>query len=366
MAHPIRVGFRPPAASLGGDRLFVDQHYRHIGDASHWMEPTRTLAQVGLAQGIEFHTDDLVEPADADVLIFGEVPASRRELRQIRRDHPHLKLILQILETPIGRAWVFDASNHSDFHAVLSYNPALDDGTRYFAFRIPAGGLGLEIPSGRSWRDRKVACMIANVPNARPRLIRRSGAGVVRNGWRLTPRTWWHYVTEAGSLYRERLLIARACEERLGWQFDIFGPGWPRAARDGARGFASARGPFTGSKLTLLQEYRFTIAYENCLNDCGYVTEKLFDSLLAGCVPVYLGNQSVHKSVPPDVFVDARHFPSRRCLVEYLVAMTEERWNEMRAAGAAFLGSEAGSRFGSGQYVHTVLSAIRQVTCAQG
>lgn len=362
-----RVAFRPAAAALGRDMMFCGEYYRHVGDASHWMEPTWALARIGLAHGIEFHTDDMVDLADSDVLVFGDLPASRRDISRIRHDHPHLKLILQILETPIGRAWTFDPANHSDFDAVVSYNPALNDGKRYFGFRIPAGGLGSrDVPSGASWRERKVACMIANVPNARPVYIRRSGAGLVRRGWRLTPRTWWHYVSEGGSLYRERLRIARQSEETLGGQFDIFGPGWPKAHSGSPRGkgFASARGPYAGSKLDLLPHYRFTIAYENCLNDCGYITEKLFDGLLAGCVPVYLGNHRIERLVPPDAFVDARRFASRRQLAEFLAAMPEGRWRQMRAAGEAFVRDEAVPLFGSMQYIDAIFSAVRQVTSA--
>src|ERR1035441_140748 len=36
---------------------------------------------------------------------FASLPTSRREIERLRRDYPHLKLILQIMETPIGRDW---------------------------------------------------------------------------------------------------------------------------------------------------------------------------------------------------------------------------------------------------------------------
>ena len=309
---------------------------------------------------MEFHTDDMVDLKDAAVLVFGEVPASRREIARLRRDFPHLKLILQITETPIGREWLFDPANHADFDAVVSYNPALNDGKRYFSFRIPAGGIeSLEVPAGVPWAERKIACMIANVPNVRPLLPRRSGLGMIRSGWKFTPRTWWNYVTEGGSLYGERWRIARACEDEFGEEFDIFGPGWP--TNGDKDGFATARGTYEGSKLDLLQKYRFTIAYENCLNDCGYITEKMFDALLAGCVPVYLGNKSVRKYVPEDAFVDARMFQTRRELVRFLKAMTDMEWQNKRDAGHAFLRGDAKVSFGAAQYAQSMLAAIRQV-----
>src|SRR5204863_10198514 len=42
------------------------------------------------------------------------------------------------------------------------------------------------------------------------------------------------------------------------------------------------------TKLETIASYRFTLAFENALEE-DYVTEKLYDPLVAGSVPVYLG-----------------------------------------------------------------------------
>ena len=326
-------------------------------------EPFQTVAKLGHARGIEFHTSDAVDIGRAAVFVFGEMPASRHEVAELRRKYPRLKLILHILESPLGRDWVFKSHNHSDFDAVISYHPRRDDGARYHSFKLPMGGLQApEIPVGRHWDDRKVACLVAHVPNVRPVLIRRTGLHMaMRSGWKFTPRTWWNYVTERDR-YRERLDMANDCQRLLGEQFDIFGPGWPEMRdANGQRRFASARGPYLGSKLELLQNFRFNIAYENCLNDCGYISEKPFDALLAGCVPVYLGNQSIHKYVPGTAYVDARNFKTRTDLIAHLRQMPKQQWDAMREAGAAFVRSDAGPLFGSMQYARCVLNAVEAV-----
>lgn len=350
------------------DVLFSGDIYTHFGDASHWLEPTRFLARYGRARGIEFHTDDMIDLESASVLVFGELPVSRYEVQKLRDQHPHLKLILHIVETPIGREWTFDPANHKDFDAVVSYNPKLNDGERYHLFRIPAGGLETFCSApGVPWEERKTACMIANVPNVRPLLPRHSGFGMMRNGWKFNPRTWWNYITEGGSLYGERWNIARKFEEVFGEQFDIFGPGWPKSHVRGAReGFLSARGAYEGSKLDLLQDYRFTIAYENCRNDCGYISEKMFDALLGGCVPVYLGNQRISEEVPDNVFVDARKFSTRRELVEYVGGMPQAQWQAMRDAGADFIRTKAKERFGALQYAEAIVGAIQHAVGPAG
>ena len=40
-------------------------------------------------------------------------------------------------------------------------------------------------------------------------------------------------------------------------------------------------------KLATLQIYKFSICYENARDIPGYITEKILDSMAAGCIPVY-------------------------------------------------------------------------------
>ena len=54
--------------------------------------------------------------------------------------------------------------------------------------------------------------------------------------------------------------------------------------------------PLHGSrKLSLLARYKFTLAFENS-RAAGYVTEKLFQPLIAGSLPIYWGAPDVARS----------------------------------------------------------------------
>lgn len=141
--------------------------------------------------------------------------------------------------------------------------------------------------------------------------------------------------------------------------FDIYGPGW-----DGLDDVAirtAWHGPWLGNKLELLDRYRFNIAYENCRNDVGYISEKIFDAFLAGTVPVYLGNQRIQEFVPAGSFVDARKFKSPRELGIFLKEMPKQQWEEMRAAGDEFLRNGTDEHFGAAQYANAVIAALRFV-----
>ena len=53
-----------------------------------------------------------------------------------------------------------------------------------------------------------------------------------------------------------------------------------------------------GSKITALRNSTFTLACENYLGDPGYVSEKVFDAMAAGSIPIYIGAPN---SLPPDL-----------------------------------------------------------------
>ena len=50
------------------------------------------------------------------------------------------------------------------------------------------------------------------------------------------------------------------------------------------------RGKYEDDKIAYLQQFRFNLCPENS-NNKGYVTEKIFDAIKAGCVPIYWGNE---------------------------------------------------------------------------
>jgi alpha-1,3-fucosyltransferase 10 len=71
------------------------------------------------------------------------------------------------------------------------------------------------------------------------------------------------------------------------------------------------------SKRRLLARYPFCLAFENSIGP-DYVTEKVFDALSAGSIPVYLGAPSIVEFVPKGCYIDASAYPSARELGAYL------------------------------------------------
>lgn len=72
------------------------------------------------------------------------------------------------------------------------------------------------------------------------------------------------------------------------------------------------------SKLELYTHYKYVIAFENAIVD-DYVTEKMYDPLLSGAVPIYLGAPNVGEYIPGNnCFVDASTFSSPKELADFI------------------------------------------------
>lgn len=78
------------------------------------------------------------------------------------------------------------------------------------------------------------------------------------------------------------------------------------------------------SKLKMLSRYRFTLAFENAIAP-DYVTEKFYDPLLAGSVPVYLGAPNIAEFAPVDgCYINAAEFAGPAELAEYLLQLSRD------------------------------------------
>lgn len=98
------------------------------------------------------------------------------------------------------------------------------------------------------------------------------------------------------------------------------------------------------SKYEVLSQYKFSLCFENMAMK-GYVTEKIFDCLYAGTVPLYLGATDISDLVPESAYIDCRRFSSWVKMQEFVARITDEQLHAMRHAGSAFLCSAQGKKY---------------------
>jgi hypothetical protein len=79
------------------------------------------------------------------------------------------------------------------------------------------------------------------------------------------------------------------------------------------------------TKLELIARYPFTIAFENSIAE-DYVTEKLYDPLVAGSVPIYLGAPNVGDFAPGErCYLDVRDYAGPQALAEHVHELLHDR-----------------------------------------
>lgn len=151
--------------------------------------------------------------------------------------------------------------------------------------------------------------------------------------------------SHGGELYSKRI-EAMAALARLD-AVDLYGKGWERWwARSSfwlpywlnRRALMSINRGACASKYETLSRYRFCLCFEN-MQMMGYVTEKIFDCLYVGTIPLYLGAPDIASLIPPEAYIDCRKFTSWDEMWHELNDMSENRINDVREAGRAFLDS---------------------------
>lgn len=134
---------------------------------------------------------------------------------------------------------------------------------------------------------------------------------------------------------------------------DLYGMGWDRWWSRTAmwlpywinyRALMSIYKGKCSSKFEVLQNYEFCLCFENMRMD-GYITEKLFDCLYAGTIPLYMGAPDIFEYIPADVFVDCRKYSSWIEMWKDVSMMPPEKIEAMKIAGKNFLRSDKARKF---------------------
>lgn len=154
-----------------------------------------------------------------------------------------------------------------------------------------------------------------------------------------------------GELYSKRI-EALAALAKFG-KVDLYGRGWERWwSRNSLwlpywRHRGALMSIYKGScssKYEVLSRYEFALCFENMVMK-GYITEKIFDCLYAGTIPLYLGATDIAELIPEEAYIDCRQFASWEQMQEVLMSMPDEQIQSMKEAGRAFLNSEQGARY---------------------
>lgn len=311
-------------------------------DAVHRFNPTftpRLLRETFLEHGVEINTPDLN---------LGREVAFDLHLEGRPLDAPMRPRYLVALENPNINKLNADAAYYQHFDLVFAWDKRLFQLANVVPILIPHP---MVYESFSGLEDRPLFSCLINANKAFKEVF-------------------------PTDLYMERLNTIRWYERNAPAQFGLYGLGWEksvpaftalgRLGRLGSRlrtrlfglpPFPSYRGAVS-DKAEVLRKARFSYCYENSRDLSNYITEKIFDSLVNGCIPIYWGADNVLDYIPANCFIDRRTFRDTAAVQEYLETVTFEKYAAFQENIAKFLQSETAQQFSS---AHFALRVVDQV-----
>jgi hypothetical protein len=306
----IECGFYNYYSEYNNNRMFDPSFKSTIGDDLSYT--LRYLADEAKKKGVHVSTID-TQPLDKyDVIIFFDFPTEENRYFKQLIKMKFENMYLCILENELIRPDNWKNENYRYFKRVFTWNDTMVDNKKKFKFF-----LANRIPKDVSFdplQKTKLCCMIAGNKSSTHRL----------------------------ELYSERIRAIRWFENNAPGSFDLYGYGWDIYSFSGvlsplnrvwlltklfAPRFPSYKGNVT-SKHEILEQYKFSICYENARDIPGYITEKIFDCFFAGCIPVYWGAPNITDYIPESTFIDRRNFKTYNELYSYMKNMTSTQYKQ--------------------------------------
>jgi|JI9StandDraft_1071089.scaffolds.fasta_scaffold49296_2 hypothetical protein len=239
---------------------------------------------------------------------------TKKEMEEVFKRFSKEALVLFIFEPRVVMANLYEKSFLKQFTKVFTFDDALVDNKKYCKFFYPV--MRPMLDNRPSFTEKKFCCLF---------------------GTNLESKI-------EGELYTERQRAIKFFENKEEGLFDLYGRRWEK------RGYKNYRGAVI-DKIAVLQEYKFTISYENSSSQNGYITEKIFDAFHAGVVPIYLGAPNIETYIPKGCFIDKRDFPSYEKLYDFLQNMSEEEYEIYIENIRIFLASKEALFFTSEHFV---------------
>ncbi|MEY8877808.1 MAG: glycosyltransferase family 10 [Leptothrix sp. (in: b-proteobacteria)] len=351
LAHGVQPALRKASLVVQrerGNRLFQPGAGPNGGD---FFLPWRELRAGFARAGYELNTPDLNA---------GEPVAFELHLNAQRhvpvRAAPGTPCYSYLYEDPLVRPLNADRARLRQYRKIWSWDETLIDAEHIAELEYPNDLRWRPVPD---WAGRDLVCVM------------------------LASNKAFRY-PDARNLHAQRLAVIRAYEAHAPNEFQLFGRGWQiPAVQPGAWGrlvkrlhewryqadapwapLLARRAPFPswrgaiGHKREVLDRARFAICYENSRGNPGYITEKIFDCLTSGCVPVYIGTQHARPPIPADCYIDGDALLDPRALIAALQAIDAERFARYQQAMRAFLQSDEAQRYSNAHWCRTLVDGI--------
>ena len=209
-------------------------------------------------------TSDTSNLDNFSFLIYVDTPEEKLQ-------YPKEKLILCMVEPPSVIANNDNLALHEQFNKIATWRHDLVDNQRYFQFLLPLP-YNLRKVEPVSLQDKEKLCVLMNANKGS---------------------------SHPHELYSKRVEMIYFFEHNAPDDVDYYGKWCMPIKHIEAPCLPMIRQP-------VLRNINCCICYENMWQISGYITEKIFDSMRAGCVPIYWGANNIKDYVPETCFIRSR------------------------------------------------------------
>ena len=297
------------------------------------------------SHGFNLSTSDINSIESSEIVIYAsEMPTILPKDKDIK------KSFIILSESHFIKPSNFDKKKHKFFNLIFTWNDDLVDESKYIKLN-----LGRKFPKkiNKDLSLKKKFCTMITTNKYPP----------------------YSYKNE---LYSKRIEIIRWFEKNHPNCFDLYGIGWDtyRISRPKIlrllnksplilkflskyfyKPFPSYRGRID-SKQKILEKYRFSICFENVKDIPGYISEKIFHSFFAGCVPIYLGANNILSYIPKNCFIDFRDFQDFNELFYFIKNMSDKTFSKYLDNIEIYMNSNQSKQFTSDKFADTVFNSI--------
>lgn len=302
-------------------QLFHVEHFSWVSDVTATM--FLRLKEYANQRGVCIDTVNYLDMSNVDAFLFYEMPSIDNHYFNyaINHDKPVFLYATEPVSLPWGRE-NYIVSRHQCFKKVFTWDDLLVDGKKYIKVAAPAFDFPKAI-SKRPLNEKKLCTLISSNKK----------------------------IDHSLELYSKREEAIRWFEANHPEDFDLYGQLWD------VREFPSFRGAID-SKKPVLERYMFSICYENARDMAGYITEKIFDSMIAGCIPIYWGANNISDYVPKECYIDKTQYSNYEELYNYIKNMPIDEYERRLQYIEDYLNSPQIEVFTNEYFTKTIIDNI--------
>lgn len=315
-------------------RLENNYLFRHLDNSNPYVDLVNDLRNIGFdVNTLDIFKNKCIDP---DLCIFLDTPKLNINTYI---DHNKTKSMVLLREPDIILPDNFNLIRHREFNYILTWKNKFVDDNKYFY-----------LPSAKFKRDNN--CNRIN-------FFEKKLCTLINSNLSLNI---------PGELYSKRLEIIEWFEDNSIDDFDLYGWNWDKkiiklfnkkilsygVSKNKRKSYKGS----TNDKIKTLSAYKFSICFENTFLIEDYVSEKIFDCFLAGCVPIYYGDPNILKKIPSECFIDYRMFSSIDEMYRYIRSIDENTYSKFQDAIYKFITSDKSENFSLNQWKRSIINVI--------